>query len=199
MDSISDRISQCITATGLTKTAFSQKIGLTQAYISALSIGRKIPSDRTIADICREFNVNETWLRTGEGEMFQKTLDTMAGKLAREYGLDDLGCQIMSAYLKLDENDRLAVGRLIQNLLDERTDSPAPVVVSKSETTTPAPERTGADIAAKLAELERRNQELAAEVAAMKEEDVLLGLTDASSASPSASAGSVSPVERVKK
>ena len=183
MDSISDRISQCITATGLTKTAFSQKIGLTQAYISALSIGRKIPSDRTIADICREFNVNETWLRTGEGEMFQKTLDTMAGKLAREYGLDD----------------RLAVGRLIQNLLDERTDSPAPVVVSKSETTTPAPERTGADIAAKLAELERRNQELAAEVAAMKEEDVLLGLTDAFSASPSASAGSVSPVEKVKK
>lgn len=34
--------------------------------------GVSAPSDRTIADICREFNVNETWLRTGEGEMFVK-------------------------------------------------------------------------------------------------------------------------------
>ena len=32
--------------------------------------GDRVPSGRTIADICREFNVNEDWLRTGEGSMF---------------------------------------------------------------------------------------------------------------------------------
>lgn len=33
--------------------------------------GERIPSERTIADICREFGVDEHWLRTGEGEMFR--------------------------------------------------------------------------------------------------------------------------------
>ena len=54
----------------MTKTAFAEKLNITQAYVSKLSNGGKTPSDRTITDICREFDVNEIWLRTGEGEMF---------------------------------------------------------------------------------------------------------------------------------
>lgn len=54
----------------MTKTAFAEKLNITQAYVSALCGGKKTPSDRTIIDICREFDVNEYWLRTGEGEMF---------------------------------------------------------------------------------------------------------------------------------
>lgn len=120
MDSINDRIAKCIVATGLTKTAFAKKINLSQPHISKIALGDSVPSDRTIADICREFNVNESWLRTGAGEMFRKVPETVASRLAQDYGLDDLGCQIVSAYLKLSENDRLAVGRLIQNLFEER-------------------------------------------------------------------------------
>ena len=52
--------------------------------------------------------------------MFTDTPETMAEKLSKEYGLDALGRQIMAAYLKLDEQDRLAVGRLIQNIINER-------------------------------------------------------------------------------
>ena len=55
MNTINDRIARCIVESNLTKTAFAQKIGLTQAYVYALSVGRKKPSDRTISDICREF------------------------------------------------------------------------------------------------------------------------------------------------
>lgn len=57
-------------ATGLTQQEFAEKIGLTRNFVWMLEKGERIPSDRTIADICRVFNVNETWLRTGEGEMF---------------------------------------------------------------------------------------------------------------------------------
>lgn len=74
MDSINKRISDCITASGLTKTAFAERLNISQPFISRLANGEKSPSDRTIADICREFGVNEIWLRTGEGEMF-KALD----------------------------------------------------------------------------------------------------------------------------
>ena len=56
--------------TGLTQQEFAEKIGLTRNFVWMLEKGERISSDRTIADICRVFNVNETWLRTGEGEMF---------------------------------------------------------------------------------------------------------------------------------
>lgn len=55
MESINDRIAQCVKDSGLTKTAFAAKINVSQGFISNLCIGEKVPSDRTIADICREF------------------------------------------------------------------------------------------------------------------------------------------------
>lgn len=54
----------------LTQDAFSQKIGLSRNYVWMIEKGERVPSDRTIADICRIFNVNEVWLRTGIGEPF---------------------------------------------------------------------------------------------------------------------------------
>lgn len=70
MSDISSRISTVIKSSGLTKTAFSKKIGLSQPFVSQLASGDASPSDRTIVDICREFGVSEHWLRTGQGEMF---------------------------------------------------------------------------------------------------------------------------------
>ncbi len=71
METLSMRIMKVVEATGGNKSEFARKVGLTPAYISKL--GKQpdaVPSDRTITDICREFNVNEEWLRTGKGEMF---------------------------------------------------------------------------------------------------------------------------------
>lgn len=134
MEPINSRIAQCIVATGLTKTAFAKKINLSQPHISKIALGDSVPSDRTIADICREFDIDEAWLRTGEGEMFRRSPDTLAERLSRDYGLDDLGCQIMTAYLKLDENDRAAVGRLIQNLTNSiQAEPPKPQTVEEVE------------------------------------------------------------------
>lgn len=70
MEKLNERISAIIEAKGIKKTAFAEELNVSQAFVSQLCSGIKQPSDRTIADICREFNVNETWLRTGEGEMF---------------------------------------------------------------------------------------------------------------------------------
>lgn len=64
------RISQVRKAVGITQEKFAKKIGLTRNFVWMIEKGERIPSDRTIADICREFSVNENWLRTGEGEMF---------------------------------------------------------------------------------------------------------------------------------
>ena len=70
MDTINIRICYLIRNLGITKTAFAEKIHVTPQFVSSLCSGVKIPSDRTIMDICREFNVSEVWLREGTGDMF---------------------------------------------------------------------------------------------------------------------------------
>ena len=64
-----DRIILVIADSGLTKSRFADRLKITPAFLSQICSGVRMPSDRTISDICREFRVNETWLRTGEGEM----------------------------------------------------------------------------------------------------------------------------------
>ena len=70
MSTINDRIAYLIKELGITKTKFAEAVNLSQPFVSAICTGAKTPSDRTISDICRIFNVSELWLRTGEGEMY---------------------------------------------------------------------------------------------------------------------------------
>ena len=57
---------------GYTQQEFADRIGLKRNTIAQYEIGRNEPIDAVILSICREFNVNENWLRTGEGEMFEQ-------------------------------------------------------------------------------------------------------------------------------
>ena len=54
-----------------TQDNFADRLNLTKNFISLIETGKRDPSDRTINDICEKFDVNESWLRTGKGEMFQ--------------------------------------------------------------------------------------------------------------------------------
>lgn len=55
---------------GLNQTDFGARIGVRQSTIAGWETGQRIPPDSAIVSICREFHVDEHWLRTGEGEMF---------------------------------------------------------------------------------------------------------------------------------
>ena len=67
---MNERISFVIKSLGIKKVEFANALNLSGAMISKLCSGDAAPSDRTISDICRIFNVNEVWLRTGIGEPF---------------------------------------------------------------------------------------------------------------------------------
>lgn len=56
---------------GLTQQKFANRLGLKRQTIAAYEIGNIEPSDSTLLLICKEFNINEQWLRTGEGEMYK--------------------------------------------------------------------------------------------------------------------------------
>ena len=66
-----ERIAEVRKAVGLSQAEMADQLGLSRNFISLMENGNRIPSDRTVADICREFGVNRVWLETGVGEPFQ--------------------------------------------------------------------------------------------------------------------------------
>nr|WP_278721711.1 helix-turn-helix transcriptional regulator [Alistipes onderdonkii] len=69
---IGERVKELRKQINLTQQAFADRLNLKRNTVGSYEVNVVEPSDRTISDICREFNVNETWLRTGEGEMFNQ-------------------------------------------------------------------------------------------------------------------------------
>ena len=67
-----DRIKKIRKELDLTQQKFADRIGVKQNTVAQYEMGRNIPIDSVISLICREFNVNEDWLRTGQGDMFIK-------------------------------------------------------------------------------------------------------------------------------
>lgn len=72
METINKQIAALIHAKGMNKSQFAENINVSPQFISSVCAGTKQPSDRTIADICRVYNVNEDWLRDGTGEPFMQ-------------------------------------------------------------------------------------------------------------------------------
>ena len=67
---------------GLTQSQFADKIGLSRNYVAMIEIGQREPSDRTISDICRIFDIQEDWLKDG--------LEPMRAAKSREEEISDL-------------------------------------------------------------------------------------------------------------
>ena len=55
---------------GLNQGEFGSRIGVKQGSVAAYECGARNPLDAVVSAICREFNVREQWLRTGEGDIF---------------------------------------------------------------------------------------------------------------------------------
>lgn len=70
METINERIAFLISALGISKTKFAERLNISPSFVTRICAGDKIPSDRTSSDICREFNVSLAWLEDGEGEMY---------------------------------------------------------------------------------------------------------------------------------
>lgn len=80
-----DRIRALRKTKGLTQLEFATELGMKQNTIATYEMGRAVPSDPTISNIVRAFNVNEVWLRTGAGEMFTPvTRDEQIAQFAAE-------------------------------------------------------------------------------------------------------------------
>lgn len=68
---MNERIKEIRKTLNLTQQEFAERLSLKRNTIATYEMGKSVPSDRTITDICEKYNVNEEWLRDGSGEMFR--------------------------------------------------------------------------------------------------------------------------------
>lgn len=68
---LKERIREIRKTLKLTQVEFGEKIGVKGNTVTNYETGLRNPTDAVLLSICREFNVNEEWLRSGEGDMFQ--------------------------------------------------------------------------------------------------------------------------------
>lgn len=66
-----DRFKELRETLSLTQQKFADRLDISRNFVAQIEMGNKIPSERTIKDICREFKVNYDWLVNGTGNMFQ--------------------------------------------------------------------------------------------------------------------------------
>lgn len=95
------RIKKLRKSLDFTQQAFAEKIGLKQNSIALIESGKRNISDQAILSICREFNVNEEWLRTGAGEMFKAAPSSVLDALAEEYGLSNAAYVMVEKFVNL--------------------------------------------------------------------------------------------------
>lgn len=120
-----DRIREVREHFGLSMEKFGSRIGIGKASISLLESGKNNPSVQTITLICREFGVNERWLRTGEGEMFEQTRASVLDRLSTEYDLSREQRSVIEAFLDLDPQERDVILKYVHNVFDRSAESAA--------------------------------------------------------------------------
>ena len=113
---------------GLSQTEFGKRLGISRDAVSNLEYNRlKKPEQKEpiIKLICREFGVNETWLRTGEGEMFEQTRASVLDRLSTEYDLSREQRSVIEAFLDLDPQERDVILKYVHNVFARSTESAA--------------------------------------------------------------------------
>jgi transcriptional regulator with XRE-family HTH domain len=110
---LNERVKLARKALNLNQTEFGGRLGVTPAAISKIESGERALTEQMILAICREYGINETWLRTGSGEMFVENDGTILASLVAEHGLAEWEHRLIETYLKIPDGTRAAVADVL--------------------------------------------------------------------------------------
>lgn len=118
-----ERIKELRKALGLTQQKFADAIGVRQNTVAQYEMGRNPPTDTVITLICREFNVSEEWLRTGEGDMFKpksrnEELFEFAAKVA-EGDPGSIQSQLLAVMARLTDEQWEVLAQVAHEFVEE--------------------------------------------------------------------------------
>lgn len=135
---LKERLKKLRKTLNLKQETFGEKIKLSRSHVSSLENGVREVTDRIISDICREFNVDEHWLRTGEGGenvIFVENDSAIIAELANEYKLDAVDIKIIEHYIKLPDEDRKKIKNYIVDLAAQINSIDKPSLLDVTATT----------------------------------------------------------------
>ena len=87
---------------GLTQKEFSKKIGL--KGVAMIESGKRNVTERSISEICREYNVKVEWLKDGKEPIFRQ--DSLFEEIKNKYELDELTTEVVKNFLELDKKTK---------------------------------------------------------------------------------------------
>ena len=104
---MNERLRKLRKTLGLTQQEFADRLKVPRNTIGGYEVGKSNPSDAAVNNICNTFNVNEHWLRTGEGEMFieltkEEEIASFIGEVLRDED-DSFKKRLISGLAALDE------------------------------------------------------------------------------------------------
>lgn len=117
---VNNRIKQVRKQNKMTQVAFGEKIGVKGNTITSYETGTRTPSDAIIFSICREFNINEQWLKNGEGPM-NKNKDGSFTELLSDLddSDDDFIKSLIKVYMELDDDSKKALHKIAKGMIAE--------------------------------------------------------------------------------
>lgn len=111
-----NRIIQVRRILGLTQKEFGLNLGCSRDKISNIELGRVIPDDVFIKHICVVYKVSESWMKSGEGEMWDRAGDG-GGHMAEAYeSLSPILRCLVDAILRMPERDKVALEAFLLDL-----------------------------------------------------------------------------------
>jgi transcriptional regulator with XRE-family HTH domain len=116
---INERIKEVRCALNMTQKEFGNKITLAQTYLSQIENGERHVTEKIIKIICLQFNIDEYWLRTGQGNMFINDDDTLLDQLSKRYSLDFFSRTLIETYIKLPPSHRKIFKNFYLSLMAE--------------------------------------------------------------------------------
>lgn len=124
-----ERIKEIRKSLKMTMERFGERLGVTKTAISNIEKSNRNVTEQMRKAICREFNVNEEWLRTGNGEMFvQLSQDDETAHIVQDMLGSNTGSfyniilEIAKSYKKLSSTSQKALDELADNLLSSLAD-----------------------------------------------------------------------------
>lgn len=118
---IGERIKYIRKEQGLTQEEFGACIGVKGNTITGYEGGTRTPSDTVLNLICLNFRINQTWLRTGEGEpaLIEADSESSLDKLFREFNCTNLEMAFLNAYFGLNEKERFEFCRILVKMFPD--------------------------------------------------------------------------------
>ena len=113
-----DRIKELRKSLGLTQQEFGDRLGVKRNTIASYETGVNTPIDSIFMSICREFSVNESWLRTGEGEMFSSSLYDELDKVVEKYHLNDKAGEMLRKFVELPPEDMEVIYNYMEGVVN---------------------------------------------------------------------------------